>query len=143
MATDGFDRNPLVRDDAHVGGLTRNIVAATALLAVFASPVATCLAGTVAAHAKEMACCMDGDHDCGTAMKATDCCAVTPTTPPQQLSASKTESVQRQLFHAPLVWYPAAIPAPVPILVTDLSRALRTSIDTGPPDCITFAVLLI
>ena len=131
-----------VRDDASVTRKTASLMAAMAMLALVASPLVICAAEGMSETVEPMACCQVGHHDCGSAMKAADCCARSDLKP-QQLAASKVEGSYRQVFVA----VPSAHPASGHYYVsrTAAGRPVEPTfpIDSGPPHCVAFAVLLI
>jgi len=126
-----------------VGQKTRSFVVAAALLSFLVSPLAACAAEAMAPQADQMACCQAGHHDCGTALKPADCCDGKSAPEHQRFGASKTELIQRQVF--------TAVPSVHPVVtfrqpVAETARPDLVSVlqvDTGPPDCLAFTVLLI
>lgn len=57
-----------------VSPLSRFLTAAVLVLSVSSSAYASCMPDDVNASMAEMACCMNGAHDCGPSMQPADCC---------------------------------------------------------------------
>ena len=132
-----IDGLPLVRDDSNVRRRLRSSVVAFALLMFVASPLAVCAVQAMAASVVQpMAAC----HEDMSQPAKLDCCAGSTEGLPQVLTA-KTELVQRNAFHAVLLEHPALGQQLIPSI--DATTRSLAPPQTGPPDCVRFAVLLI
>ena len=118
----------------------RSLIVAVTATGLLASPLVACASELMSSADEQMDCCKSGQHDCAATMKAADCCTQSDSRP-QQLGASKVESVQ------PLQMLLASHPA----WDSATARASRVCVfstppvpvDTSPPDCISFSALLI
>ena len=132
-----IDDTPLVRDDSKVGRRLRSSVVAFALLMFVASPLAVCAVQAMAASVVQpMAAC----HEDMSQPAKLDCCAGSTESLPQVVTA-KTELIQRNTFHAVLLEHPAVDQQVIPSI--DSTTRSVVPPETGPPDCVRFAVLLI
>jgi len=125
-----------------MGARRRLIVVAVSVAGLLASPLMVCASELMASAGDQMACCQSGKHDCGATMKAADCCRQSDGRP-QQLGVSKVESVQKIAVPAVLASHPALKSAPGRAVIACVSSAPIAPVNTGPPDCISFSVLLI
>jgi hypothetical protein len=112
------------------------------MFALLASPVAACAAEAVASETQQMACCQHGHHDCGAAMKAADCCNQSSHRP-LELGTAKTEQGPSNVMPVLLALYPQSL---LSLGVDSVAKPIHRAalpVDTSPPDCIAFTVLLI
>ena len=115
-------------------------VGALAVLSLVSSPLVACAAEAMSSD-MPMACCQEGKHDCGPAMKPSDCCAHS-----SQQSTQKTTIKSEPRANVTPTFVPLTHPAApcVPIReATTVAVEHPAVIDTGPPDCLAFSVLLI
>jgi hypothetical protein len=117
------------------------VAIAGVVAALVAAPLAACASELLAATAQQMDCCLHEQHDCdGPAMEAADCCTHSNSRP-SQLNSTRTEPTHS----SPVLLFQSVHPAATSLNVLAVSRAVAVpdAPDTGPPDCISFSVLLI
>jgi hypothetical protein len=107
--------------------LARLTFAVLAVLSVGVSAFAGCLPGGPTAH-EQMACCQKGQHDCGTAMRAADCCKSTTQTSEQLVATKPVASVKP----AVTLSFMAVITAPAQPMVSAGARAFILSSGASP-----------
>lgn len=117
----------------------RYLIAVVAVLGIVGSPLAMCAAEAMASTADDVTCCQSSHHECGTAMKAAQCC----TPAPQTLQVSGVERPDHTSTPVLMPMHPAAL-ASVPDTQAQRADSLRQPIfDTSPPAGFRFSVLLI
>ena len=109
------------------------------VLATLATPVMTCAAEMAASQGDMMPCCESGDVDCSRAMIT--CCSYSAPAG-QQIRASKTEQVVKVFGPASVAPHPAAIRIEPALDASHLVLG-PDGIDSSPPHCSLFSVLLL
>ena len=122
---------------------TAAVVSAVVAIGLATAGVATCVSGTLAPPAAQMACCKAGHHTCHKSGSPVDCCKKHD---PQQLlgTLTKAQSVEAPVrvllaSHVPALLAAVRIPA---VHVVNVS-ASPPSRPLGPPVYIAFSSLLI
>ena len=127
---------------ADVGPRSRGLITAFALASFLGSPLMACASEVMTSQMQQMACCEEGHHDCGAAMKPADCCTQSDHQA-SRLSMSKSEP-RASVITPLLVWaHPASVSiveSPATLHAIDPPSSV---LDTGPPDCFAFSILLI
>jgi len=122
---------------------TAAVVSAVVAIGLATAGVATCVSGTLAPPAAQMACCKAGHHTCHKSGSPVDCCKKHD---PQQLlgTLTKAQSVQMPVRVLLASYVPAVLTAitirPVHIIAVDSSPPSKP---LGPPVYIAFSSLLI